>query len=342
MVRVENVSKYFGDIKAVDGLSFEVVEGEVLGFLGPNGAGKTTAMRILTCYFPPTSGRVTVGGFDVVRDSYEVRRIIGYMPEHVPLYKDMSVDDALDFVAHAKGFGRGSRRKLIDAAIEETGLGDVRKRLIGHLSKGYRQRVGLAQALIGDPKVLILDEPTVGLDPRQITEVRSLIKGMRGRRTVILSTHILPEVQMTCSRVVIINQGKIAASGTPEKLTTQMRAGGQLVVKAVAPASKVRELLESISGVARVRPRKAEASETSKASDDRHRVAEFEVETSSLSPEINSLIAESIVRRGWQLLELYQVGMTLEEIFLRVIAGETTAIEPKQGGNSEPTAESKE
>ncbi len=342
MVRVENVSKYFGDIKAVDGLSFEVVEGEVLGFLGPNGAGKTTAMRILTCYFPPTSGRVTVGGFDVVRDSYEVRRIIGYMPEHVPLYKDMSVQDSLDFVAHAKGFGRGSRRKLIDAAIEETGLGDVRKRLIGHLSKGYRQRVGLAQALIGDPKVLILDEPTVGLDPRQITEVRSLIKGMRGRRTVILSTHILPEVQMTCSRVVIINQGKIAASGTPEKLTTQMRAGGQLVVKAVAPTSKLRELLESISGVARVRPHKAEAHETSEASNDRHHLAEFEVETSSLSPEINSLIAESIVRRGWQLLELYQVGMTLEEIFLRVIAGETATIEPKQGGNSEPTAESKE
>lgn len=340
MVRVENVSKYFGDIKAVDGLSFEVVEGEVLGFLGPNGAGKTTAMRILTCYFPPTSGRVTVGGFDVVRDSYEVRRIIGYMPEHVPLYKDMSVEDALDFVAHAKGFGRGSRRKLIDAAIDETGLGDVRKRLIGHLSKGYRQRVGLAQALIGDPKVLILDEPTVGLDPRQITEVRNLIKGMRGRRTVILSTHILPEVQMTCSRVVIINQGKIAASGTPEKLTTQMRTGGQLVVKAVAPASKLGELLKGIQGVARVRSRKAESIEMSGASDERHRVAELEVETSSVSPEINALIAESVVRRGWQLLELYQVGMTLEEIFLRVIAGEAAPTEPKQGRNGEQTAES--
>ncbi len=331
MVRVENVSKYFGDIKAVDGLSFEVLEGEILGFLGPNGAGKTTAMRILTCFFPPTSGRVTVGGFDVVKDSDEVRRIIGYMPEHVPLYRDMTVQDALDFVAHAKGYRRQARKRFTEAVIEETGLGDVRKRLIGHLSKGYRQRVGLAQALIGEPKVLILDEPTVGLDPRQIAEVRRLIKNMAGRRTVILSTHILPEVQMTCSRVVIINQGKIAASGTPQKLTTQMRGGSQLVLKAVAPRGKLRELLESLAHVKKVKLREAEEVPAPSEDSETNRLCEFLVETSTLSPEVNSTIAETIVRRGWQLIELYEVGMTLEEIFLRVIASDS--VEPDSSGS---------
>jgi len=342
MVRVENLAKYFGDIKAVDGLSFEVLEGEVLGFLGPNGAGKTTAMRILTCYFPPTAGKVTVGGFDVVRDSYEVRRIVGYMPEHVPLYKDMTVDDALDFVAHAKGYGRRGRRRLIDAAVEETGLGSVRRRLIGHLSKGYRQRVGLAQALIGEPKVLILDEPTVGLDPRQISEVRSLIKGMAGRRTVILSTHILPEVQMTCSRVVIINQGRIAASGSPAKLTTQVRAGRQLVLKAAAPAALLREMLEKVPGVKRVAPRSDTTAGTVAGGEaEGSRLCEFVVETANLSPEINATIAETIVRRGWRLVELYEVGMTLEEIFLRVVAGDT-AIDEKDDRTAKQSAERKE
>ncbi|MGB9691167.1 MAG: ABC transporter ATP-binding protein [Candidatus Sumerlaeaceae bacterium] len=337
MVRVENLSKYFGDIKAVDGLSFEVLEGEILGFLGPNGAGKTTAMRILTCYFPPTSGRVTVGGFDVVRDSDEVRRIIGYMPEHVPVYRDMTVQDALDFVAHAKGYRRTARRRFVDAVVEETGLGEVRHRLIGHLSKGYRQRVGLAQALIGDPKVLILDEPTVGLDPRQITEVRRLIKSMAGRRTVILSTHILPEVQMTCSRVVIINQGKIAASGTPQKLTTQMRVGSQLVLKAVAPRTKLRTMLETLAHVKKVSLRERGENEGNGEGFDENRLCEFLVETSTLSPEVNSTIAETIVRRGWQLVELYEVGMTLEEIFLRVIASDAAELETSTTGEGEKT-----
>lgn len=320
MVRVENVTKQFGDVRAVDGLSFDVCEGEVLGFLGPNGAGKTTAMRILTCYFPPTSGRVSIGGFDVVRDSDEVRRIVGYMPEHVPLYREMTVEEALDFVAHAKGYRRHERAKFVNAVVEETGLGEVRRRLIGHLSKGFRQRVGLAQALIGDPKVLILDEPTVGLDPRQIAEVRNLIKNMAGRRTVILSTHILPEVQMTCSRVVIINQGKIAASGTPQKLTTQMRSGATLVVKVVAPACSAQEALAALPNVRQVRLEGQEAA--AEDSPEMSRLCQFQVETGSISPDVNSTIAETIVRRGWRLLELYETGMSLEEIFLRVIASD--------------------
>lgn len=335
MVRVEHVSKFFGDIKAVDDLSFEVLEGEVLGFLGPNGAGKTTAMRILTCYFPPSQGRVTVGGFDVVADSDEVRRIVGYMPEHVPVYRDMTVEDALDFVAHAKGYGRAARQRFVDAVVEETGLGTVRRRLIGHLSKGYRQRVGLAQALIGEPKVLILDEPTVGLDPRQIAEVRQLIKNMAGRRTVILSTHILPEVQMTCSRVVIINQGKIAASGTPQKLTTQMRGGTQIVVKAIAPEGKLRELLEQLPQVKKAAPRQTESPRPSEGESAGDQLCELVIETNSLSPEINTTVADAIVRRGWRLVELYEAGMTLEEIFLRVIASDAAEVPPPKADSQE-------
>jgi len=338
MVRVENVSKYFGDIKAVDDLSFEVLEGEVLGFLGPNGAGKTTAMRILTCYFPPSAGRVTVGGFDVVKDSDEVRRIVGYLPEHVPVYREMTVEDALDFVAHAKGYRRAARKRFVDAVVEETGLGSVRKRLIGHLSKGYRQRVGLAQALIGEPKVLILDEPTVGLDPRQIVEVRQLIKNMAGRRTVILSTHILPEVQMTCSRVVIINQGKIAASGTPQKLTTQMRGGTQVVVKAIAPPDKLREMLEQLPQVKKVAPRDSATDTSASTALGADTLCEFLVETNSLSPDINTTIAETIVRRGWRLVELYEVGLTLEEIFLRVIASDAAELASSKAESSEQGA----
>jgi len=331
MVRVEHLTKQLGEIKAVDDLSFEVLEGEVLGFLGPNGAGKTTAMRVLTCYFPPTSGKVTVGGFDVTRDADEVRRTIGYMPEHVPLYRDMTVEEALDFIAHAKGYNRRSRKKVIEPVLEETGLGDVRKRLIGHLSKGYRQRVGLAQALVGDPKVLILDEPTVGLDPRQISEVRTLIKSMAGHRTVILSTHILPEVQMTCSRVIIINRGKIAASGTPHKLTTQMRTGGTLILKVIGPPALVKEALGTLAQVRNVTMICPEAPENGEGVGP----CEFRLETSSLSPEVNAAIAETIVRRGWQLVELYESGMTLEEVFLRVISSDATDSESNSTQESE-------
>jgi ABC-2 type transport system ATP-binding protein len=249
------------------------------------------------------------------------------MPEHVPLYREMTVTAALDFVAHAKGYGSTQRRKFVDSAIEETGLGQVRKRLIGHLSKGYRQRVGLAQAIIGEPKVLILDEPTVGLDPRQIAEVRALIRNMAGRRTVILSTHILPEVQMTCSRVAIINEGRIAASGTPEKLTTQMRAGSLTTVRVAAPPTDLMAALRAVPGVEGIelrqdphRPRSAEESHTTT-------VADYDISGTSFAPDLDATLAETIVRRGWRLLELRNVGLSLEDIFLKVIAGDYAAPE---------------
>lgn len=322
MIRVENLTKEYGEVRAVDRLSFEVYEGEILGFLGPNGAGKTTTMRILTCFFPPTSGRASIAGFDVVEDPDEVRRVIGYMPEGVPLYREMSVADALDFVAHAKGFGRAERKKYVDAAIEETGLGEVRRRQIAHLSKGYRQRVGLAQAVLGEPKVLILDEPTSGLDPKQIAEVRALIRGMAGRRTVILSTHILPEVQMTCSRVLIINDGKIAASGTPEKLTSRIQNRFQCMVRIAGPEAPVLEALRGVPGVLSVEKRLSGAVHEGREGSDPE--IEYSILSGIEARDIRPAVAELVVSRSWRLLELRLVGMTLEDIFLKVIAGEAS------------------
>ncbi|MCX7018080.1 MAG: ABC transporter ATP-binding protein [bacterium] len=326
MIRVENLTKEFGEIKAVDGLSFEVNEGEILGFLGPNGAGKTTTMRILTCFFPPTAGRASIAGFDVLTDSHEVRRRIGYMPEGVPLYRELTVISALDFIAQAKGFKRAQRAKYIDMAIDETGLGGMRNRIVGHLSKGYRQRMGLAQAILGEPKVLILDEPTVGLDPRQISEVRAMIRGMAGRRTVILSTHILPEVQMTCSRVLIINNGRIAASGTTEKLTTQMRSGSRSAALIAGPPASVLAALRSIERIISVEAKHDGVKSVSQQSTS-FDVTEYMIRTTGSAAEIHPRIAEVIVGQGWKLIELRHVGLSLEEIFLKIVAGE-----PPQNG----------
>ncbi|MCX7719509.1 MAG: ABC transporter ATP-binding protein [Candidatus Sumerlaeaceae bacterium] len=323
MIRVEHLTKDFGEVRAIDDLSFEVAQGEILGFLGPNGAGKTTTMRILTCFFPPTSGNASIAGFNVLTEPLAVRRVIGYLPEGVPLYRELCVTDALDFVAHAKGFSRTERKKYVDAAIEETGLGEVRNRLIGHLSKGFRQRLGLAQAIIGEPKVLILDEPTSGLDPKQITEIRALIRAMAGRRTVILSTHILPEVQMTCTRVLIINRGRIAASGTTEHLTTRMRGGSQTEVTVAGPAREVRAALEVAPGVTRVELRSGpDCLDGSSNDSDPARVLTFLV-SSNYSPAVtHPAIAETIVSKGWRLLEMRGLGLSLEDIFLKVVAGE--------------------
>ena len=222
MIEVEHLSKVFNGRKAVDDVSFYVGKGEVLGFLGPNGAGKTTTMRILTCYMPSTEGTARIAGFDVFEESLEVRKRIGYLPENPPIYSEMTVDSYLSFVAKIKGTPSGQRKAQISKVVEECSLGDVRRRIVGKLSKGYKQRVGLAQALLNNPEVLILDEPTIGLDPKQIHEVRALIKSLASTRTVILSTHILPEVSMTCNRVVIINKGKVVAMDTPEGLAAQM------------------------------------------------------------------------------------------------------------------------
>ncbi|MGI8906046.1 MAG: ATP-binding cassette domain-containing protein [Candidatus Sumerlaeaceae bacterium] len=329
MIRVDNLTKHYGDVHAVDGLSFELFEGEILGFLGPNGAGKTTTMRILTCFFPPTSGTATVAGYDVLTEPDEVRRLIGYMPEGVPLYREMTVTDFLDFVGHSKGYGHAKRRTYVDAAIGETNLGDVRNRVIGELSKGYRQRVGLAQAILGEPKVLILDEPTSGLDPRQIADMRVLIKGMAGRRTVILSTHILPEVQMTCSRVIIIDRGRIAASGTPEKLTTRIQNRFQTVARAVGPPDEIRKSLAAIAGVLQVDhrdPRDADEGFVRGIDGQAH---EYVVHSGIETPDIRPAVAEAIVRGKWTLVELRQIGLTLEDIFLKAVAGEQPAVQPK-------------
>lgn len=330
MIRVENLVKQFGDVRAVNGLSFELFQGEILGFLGPNGAGKTTTMRILTCYFPPTGGKATVAGFDVMTEPDEVRRVIGYMPEGVPLYRDMTVTDFLDFIAHSKGYGRRNRRNFVSSAIEETNLGDVRNRMLGQLSKGFRQRVGLAQAIIGDPKVLILDEPTSGLDPRQIADMRHLIKSMAGRRTVILSTHILPEVQMTCSRVIIINNGKIAASGTPEKLTTRVQNRFQVVASVVGPEQMVQEALKSIPGVRETQIADGPDRNGGEIRGLDGRAREYIITSGIETPDVRPAIVQTIVKNGWTLVELREIGISLEDVFLRVVAGEagTDATQP--------------
>src|SRR5215475_9951864 len=229
MIEVESLTKRYGRKTAVDGVSFRVQKGEILGFLGPNGAGKTTTMRILTCYLPATEGTAKVAGYDVFEAPLEVKRRVGYIPETPPLYPDMEVEDFLDFCAKIKGILKKDRKGKIADAMEKTRVTDVRSKLIGRLSKGYRQRVGLAQAILNNPDVLILDEPTAGLDPKQIIETRELIKALGGEHTIVLSTHILPEVSMTCGRVVIINQGRVMAEGTPDSLAH--RFSGQATVR---------------------------------------------------------------------------------------------------------------
>jgi len=311
MIRAESLSKVYGATTAISNVSFEMAAGEVLGFLGPNGAGKTTTMRILTCYIRPTHGRAEVAGFDVTTQSLEVRRRIGYLPEGVPLYNDMTVRGYLDFIASAKGYARSQRKSYVNSSMEQAGLTDVAGRLIGHLSKGYRQRVGLAQALLGDPQVLILDEPTIGLDPQQVHEIRQMIKQMAQKRTVILSTHILPEVSMTCNKVIIINRGRIVAYGTPEKLTSDLQREGITRVVVAGPIEDVRRKLDAQAGVTSVSvARKLDGN-----------VAEFEIR-SRRGEDVRSRVAAVVVGAGWQLLELRAEGMTLEEIFLKVVVSE--------------------
>jgi ABC-2 type transport system ATP-binding protein len=311
MIKAESLTKVYGTTTAIADVSFDLAAGEVLGFLGPNGAGKSTTMRILTCFIQPTSGRATVAGFDVTTQSLEVRRRIGYLPEGVPLYNDMTVRSYLDFIGNAKGYSRSQRKKHIADAMEHTGLQSVAGRLLGHLSKGFRQRVGLAQAILGDPQVLILDEPTIGLDPQQVIEIRDLIKRMAHRRTVILSTHILPEVSMTCDKVIIISQGQIVAQGTPEKLTSELQREGITRVVVKGPTDDVRRKLNAMAGVTSVAvARKLDGN-----------VAEFEVK-SRRGEDIRARAAAGIVGAGWELLELRTEGMTLEEIFLKVVVSE--------------------
>src|SRR5713226_3108563 len=252
MIEVQELTKYFGTTLAVDQVSFKVEKGEIIGLLGPNGSGKTTIMRILTGFFPPTSGRAMIGGLDVAEHSLETRRRVGYLPENMVLYPDLSVDALLEFGARVREIDPKTTRDRIEYSLDTCGLRDVRRKLIGKLSKGYRQRVGIAQAILSDPEVLILDEPTVGLDPRQVVEIRELIRSLAGRSTVLLSTHILPEVNMTCGRVVIIDRGRIVAQDTPEALSAKLQGSEQSLVVVAGPHDEVARTLGGLPEVQRI------------------------------------------------------------------------------------------
>jgi len=310
VIEVEHVSKVFNGRRAVDDVSFRVERGEVLGFLGPNGAGKTTTMRILTCYMPSTEGTARVAGYDVFDQSIEVRKRIGYLPENPPIYPEMAVDSYLNFVAKIKGTRSSQLKSQVDEAIGKCNLGDVRKRIVGKLSKGYKQRVGLAQALLNNPEVLILDEPTLGLDPKQIHEVRSLIKGLASTHTVILSTHILPEVSMTCNRVVIINKGKVVAMDTPEGLAHQMKGAERISITVDGPVEEVREKLLTVGGVLGVQTESSVANQ-----------ATYSVEC-QLNSDLRQTLAKLVVSQGWGLLELRGISMSLEDVFINLITKE--------------------
>ena len=315
MIKVEGVSKRYPGHTAVDNISFEVEKGQVVGFLGPNGAGKTTTMRILTCFMPPSSGTASVGGFDVMEQPMEVKRRIGYLPETPPLYPEMEVAEYLTFVGKLKGMGGNSLRKRVDEVSEKCNVADVRNKLVSKLSKGYKQRVGLAQAIIHNPEVLILDEPTSGLDPKQILETRDLIKGLAGDHTIILSTHILPEVEQICERVVIISRGKVVATDSMENLTNRMRGSEVigLTVEGQPESGIVQEKLERVAGVSRVILKLAQDSSCA-----------FEIE-SLQGRNIRADLARAVVEAGWNLTELRPVSMSLEEVFLQLTASEVSA-----------------
>jgi gliding motility-associated transport system ATP-binding protein len=311
MIEVQNLTKHYGSFTAIRDVSFSVAPGEIVGFLGPNGAGKSTTMRILACFMPASSGSARVAGYDVFRESMEVRRRIGYLPESVPLYSDMRVAPYLDFVAEVKGVPRSARKRRVAEVMDRCLIADVQNRLIRNLSKGYRQRVGLAQAIVSDPHVLILDEPTIGLDPRQIAEIRSLIKSLAGEHTVILSTHILPEVSMVCSQVVIINRGGIVAQGPIDRLVEEFFPTSRVEVEIVGPRMAALDGLRAIPGVVRV----------DDTAPDGDGPARFVVE-SARGRDVRGEIFQLAAQQKWNLLELRAVGMTLEEVFIRIVAGE--------------------
>ena len=312
MIKVDHLTKVYGDKTAVSDVSFEVASGEILGFLGPNGAGKSTTMRILAGYIPATHGSAEINGHDVFEESLAARRDIGYLPENVPLYPEMTVRSYLDYMAALKGVpGKLRRARVLDSA-QRCRVGDVLDTRIGKLSKGYRQRVGLAQAVIHDPKVLILDEPTVGLDPKQITETRSLIKGLGGDHTIILSTHILPEVSVTCGRVIVINEGRLIEQDTVENLTRRSAGTQAVQVEVRGPAGEVRRRIQRIPGVSHIEQRAGGVG------------ARFVVE-SAADRDLREDLARCIIQADWGLLELTTLKTSLEDVFLKLISHEPDA-----------------
>jgi ABC-2 type transport system ATP-binding protein len=322
VIEVQHLTKKYGPVTAVEDVSFRVERGEIFGFLGPNGAGKTTTMRILTGYMPATEGKAVVAGFDVFDQPIEAKRRTGYLPETPPLYPDMTVAEYLSFVAKIKGVPGGERTDRIKSVMDRTRITDMAARQCGKLSKGYKQRVGLAQALIHNPDVLILDEPTAGLDPKQIIETRQLIKELAGDHTIILSTHILPEVSQTCQRVVIINKGRVVAVDTPDNLTSRLRGAETLYVQVDAAGADVSTSLGRIAGVTRVA-----------VADRRDGVLGYEVE-GSRDTDIRRDLARAVVTNGWGLLELRPMRVSLEEVFLSLTTEDMSALagEPVPAG----------
>ena len=313
MIEVQNLSKHYGPVRAVDDVSFRAEAGEILGFLGPNGAGKTTTMRIITGYMPASAGKASVAGFDVFEQPLEAKRRTGYLPETPPLYPDMTVREYLNFVARIKGVHKDIRGR-VDAVMKKTWVADMANRHCGKLSKGYKQRVGLAQALIHSPDVLVLDEPTAGLDPKQIIETRQLIRELAGSHTIVLSTHILPEVAQTCQKVVIINKGKVVAIDTPDALTERLHGAQTLFVQAQGPADDIQRALRALPGVVNV---SLAASPP----------GSFHVD-SEKGTDIRRDVAAAVVRGGWDLLELRPMRMSLEDIFLSLTTEENTETAP--------------
>ncbi|HYB94262.1 MAG TPA: ABC transporter ATP-binding protein [Vicinamibacterales bacterium] len=322
MIEVQHLSKKYGPFTAVDDVSFRAEAGEILGFLGPNGAGKTTTMRIITGYMPATEGTATVAGYDVFDKPLEAKRRTGYLPETPPLYPDMTVREYLRFVAKIKGV-RTHINDRVDTVMKKTWVADMANRHCAKLSKGYKQRVGLAQALIHEPEVLVLDEPTAGLDPKQIIETRQLIRELAGTHTIVLSTHILPEVAQTCQKVVIINKGKVVATDTPDALTERLRGAMTLFVQAQGPADDVQRTLQAIPGVVRVT-----------ISERRDDLAGFDLDAEQ-GADVRRDVAAAIVRNGWGLLELRPMRMSLEDIFLSLTTEENTEAAPRSGEEAE-------
>jgi ABC-2 type transport system ATP-binding protein len=314
VISVSNLTKVYGNVLAVDHVSFEVSKGEVIGFLGPNGAGKSTTLRMLTCYLPPTSGGATVAGFDIFHQSQQVRENLGYLPENVPMYTEMRVEEYLDFRGRLRKMDRATRQRRIDYVVERCWLKNVRRRPIGHLSKGYRQRVGLADSLLHNPAVLILDEPTVGLDPAQIIETRKLIKELGGQHTVMLSTHILPEVEAVCDRAIIIAGGKIAAQGSPEELRASRRMTARVLVECRGPAEQVKNALSRVSGV-----NKVEILNGSTQTDKNYITAAIRPKESH---DVREEVARTVISNGWPLREIRLEHATLEEFFVQVTANQ--------------------
>ena len=320
MIEVDSLTKRYGRATAVDGISFKVEKGEILGFLGPNGAGKTTTMRILTCYLPPTEGKARVAGHDVFAEPMEVKKRVGYLPETPPLYPDMEVGEYLDFCAKIKGVASGERKTRIADAVEKCRVGDVRTKLIGKLSKGYRQRVGLAQAILHNPDVLILDEPTAGLDPKQIIETRELIRALAGSHTVVLSTHILPEVSMTCGRVVIIIKGRVVAEDTPDNLMRRLQGAGTVRLEVRGDQAQALAAVRAVPGVLAVHARAPHGE-----------IAVLDVEAEA-GKDVRAELASALVTGGHGLVGLQQIGMSLEEIFLHLTTADAEESAPVASG----------